>query len=543
MEQLDWVPFTSDVIEELQSGDRTGYSVDIVPDFDVNNATVAVGRPYYSNTTSGQANVGAVSIYTYDSTNREWNLKGEHIIGNVTNGRLGSSVCMNKDATCFAVGAPGESNNTGAVYAYNFVNGSWMAAPGLNGANEGDLFGSVVSGNRSANEALISAPYETYNNITNCGTVRHYEFDKNTMTWTLSLPILSGIEENEHFGTSLQGSNNDRKCIVGSPDALNGMGRIYHFNQDSNQDYIENGTISGGQLGSAVSISFSGNQFAVTENSTVCVYKKQGQTYVKQPNGNPVQLTGLQSGDGFGASHQIVDDADGNFHVTVGAPFYNSPTMNNIGYIQQFFYNTTSGNVTQYGSTIYGEQAGQQFGSSVSSNLTGSIIGAGAPTNSYAQFYYFGIPIDDGEFIPCFHPSTPITTTNGIKQIQVIQKDDIIVSYDGSTALIEEIKCFRSHIKPYRIAKYAIKRGVPSEDIILSPDHMLKEPRMYRKGYRPTKKDEMRGWKKIQDSSYAQQDTHHQHQTLFTYYHIRTSTRKPIRVANIIMETLGGIKC
>jgi hypothetical protein len=111
------------------------------------------------------------------------------------------------------------------------------------------------------------------------------------------------------------------------------------------------------------------------------------------------------------------------------------------------------------------------------------------------------------------------------------------VSYDGSPASIEEIKCFKSDVTPYIIKQNSVKNGVPSRDLILSPDHKV-NIFVGRKDYTPTKRDRMRSWKRIQSSPYASLletpiKTH-------TYYHIRTSTRKPIRVSNILVETLGG---
>jgi hypothetical protein len=115
-EGLDWIPFTPEVFDNLQPNDRTGFSIDIVPQYNVNNTVVTIGRPYYS--TMSNANVGAVSIYTFDSGNQQWNLKGDHIIGTNAEERFGSSVCMNKDADCLAIGGPGYDNNRGATYAF-----------------------------------------------------------------------------------------------------------------------------------------------------------------------------------------------------------------------------------------------------------------------------------------------------------------------------------------------------------------------------------------------------------------------------------------
>ena len=159
---LNWISFTENVFDNLQEGDKTGTSVDIVPDFDVNNTVIAIGRPNYDNGN------GAVSIYEYNVTSSGWDLKGDHIISTSNGEAFGSSVCMNKDADCIAIGAPGYNNNRGAVYAYVWDGSSWINPAGalsVSGGQPGDRFGSVVSGSRSAKEALVSAPYETYGGL------------------------------------------------------------------------------------------------------------------------------------------------------------------------------------------------------------------------------------------------------------------------------------------------------------------------------------------------------------------------------------------
>ena len=74
-----WTAMTDDVISNLSVGDKTGLSVDIAPALTLENTTVIVGHPYYS--TNTLSNVGAVSVYRYNTTTTSWDSYGSKLYG------------------------------------------------------------------------------------------------------------------------------------------------------------------------------------------------------------------------------------------------------------------------------------------------------------------------------------------------------------------------------------------------------------------------------------------------------------------------------
>jgi hypothetical protein len=73
--------------------------------------TVAVGDPKYNNT------AGAVFVYQFNETSREWTQMNQTILNSDCTGGFGYSVVLTRDNDMF-IGCPGNTSETGAVYYY-----------------------------------------------------------------------------------------------------------------------------------------------------------------------------------------------------------------------------------------------------------------------------------------------------------------------------------------------------------------------------------------------------------------------------------------
>lgn len=543
-----WTAMTNDVISNLSVNDKTGFSVDIAPALTLENTTVIVGHPYYS--TNTLANVGAVSVYRYNTTTTSWDAYGSKLYGTEAEQLFGYSVCMNSDSACFAVGAPGTTNittsdTTGAVFGYIWDNGSndWtLINPILYGFEDGSQFGRTVAGSRNAKTALISAPYEANATIQNAGCVRRYKYKQGGGgSWEKDTEWgdVYGTHANERWGWSLAANSNDKRVIIGSPYSINPSnslmtGKAFHYHKHGSGYEVDDeiyGTYANEGVGSSVSISIDGNNFAVgavnltTNNGYVRVFKD------KNSNGDGEEfeqlganLTGLQVNDGFGSSIAL---ANGVNRIVVGAPLYDSSSETNVGYMKVMDYDAVSDTWKQFRNVIYGLQENQKFGSAVTTVLDGTRIGAGAPGNSYAQYYYLR---QFSQNIICFVSKTPIMTPNGIKQIDDIQKGDTVTTYEGKTDVVVKKISFTSPIPPYELKAHAIKRNMPMRDVLLSPRHRVWYPKK-------TRNQRRYGWYEIRNFHMATQLPQND-SDLYEYHHILLENRSDINLFGLKVETL-----
>lgn len=539
-----WTAMTDNVISNLSVDDKTGLSVDIAPALTLENTTVIVGHPYYS--TNILANVGAVSVYRYNITTTSWDSYGSKLYGTEAEQLFGFSVCMNSDSACFAVGAPGTTNittndTTGAVFGYQWDTGSndWtLINPILYGFEDGSQFGRTVAGSRNAKTALISAPYEANATIQNAGCVRRYNYTTGGGgSWEKdnNWGDVYGTHTNERWGWSLAANSNDKRVIIGSPYSINPnnslmTGKTFHYHKKGSGYEVDNeiyGTYANEGVGFSVSISIDGNNFAVgavnltTNDGYVQVYTKQGSNNFIQLGAN---LTGLQVNDGFGSSIAL---ANGVNRIVIGAPLYDSSSETNIGYMKVMDYDAVSDTWKQFRNVIYGIQENQQFGSAVTTVLDGTRIGAGAPGNSYAQYYYLR---QFSQNIICFVRGTPILTSKGYIDISKVSVGDIVITSDKKEDEIVKKIAFHSPVSPYILRAKSIHNKLPLKDVILSPRHKVWYPKKDLKSRRY-------GWVEMRQILSAipiiQND-----QNIYQYYHIQLRNRSSILYHGLRVETL-----
>ncbi len=86
------------------------------------------------------------------------------------------------------------------------------------------------------------------------------------------------------------------------------------------------------------------------------------------------------------------------------------------------------------------------------------------------------LPLDPG--IACLLLDTCILTPNGYMQIQSLKKGDFVITSDKRTVEIKNVFCKNvvgtKHTYPYKIPKNGIYKNYPSEDVMISPLHLIK---------------------------------------------------------------------
>ena len=194
--------------------------------------------------------------------------------------------------------------------------------------------------------------------------------------WAQQGETLSGIEENDCFGTSVSLSANGNIMAVGASEYLVPPGKgyviVYQWNGSG---WIQKGqTINGIEVedafGTAVSLNSAGNMLAIGSH----MGDTTGYVKVYSWNGNKWSqkgaiIKGKVNYERFGQS--VCLNADGT-RLAVGAPGSISPGSVRI-------YEWDGSSWSQMGTDLSGDADNDRFGTSLSWNHEGSILAAGAP--------------------------------------------------------------------------------------------------------------------------------------------------------------------
>jgi len=245
-------------------------------------------------------NSGAVYIYEYSSDDDSWSFS--HVLkanDPGTNDAFGSAIAIHGGA--IAVGAPGESsslktsvggnteinalnldddsNNSGAVYLFNFFSDNWHLSTLIKASNNnsGDAFGISVALDSSwlfvgasqedSNGTFLNRNKDD-NSVLGSGAV--YGFNRLTEEQWMEFTYIKADapQEGAQFGHALVFDNNN--LIVGSPLYNNGnsLGRVYNYKlddkkivvapnilfTDTQQDITAENTQSDARFGGGISI-------------------------------------------------------------------------------------------------------------------------------------------------------------------------------------------------------------------------------------------------------------------------------------------------
>lgn len=208
----DWI-LVGQVLQGESMGDYFGVSVDISAD----GKTIVVGD-IGNHLEKGQ---GRVTVYEWNNTSVQWDLKGEPLYGEDWFAHWGTAVVMSADGNVIASGSVGmtdEKKRVGTVRTlrYNSILNAWEMF--------GVIRGEELSFGRSLDLAslingemilAVGAPANT-NNGNDAGLVEVYKYVPQSDQWTQLNSPRPGVKDSD-FGTSLALSGDGTVLVVGSP--------------------------------------------------------------------------------------------------------------------------------------------------------------------------------------------------------------------------------------------------------------------------------------------------------------------------------------
>jgi hypothetical protein len=226
--------------------------------------------------------MGRVLVYQYSGGS--WSQLGNYIQSNYGDG-LGytqDSIALNEAGDIIAIGAERADMNayTGkvGVYQYNSGTSTWdQLGSDIYGDNTGDRSGYSVSLNSSGNTVIFGATYDDSATLTDAGSVKVYQYDSGTTSWSQLGNSLYGEYTTARMGWDVDINSDGTIIVVGTiydndGGTMAGDARVFEYNSGTNNWDQLGSDIDGGseydQLGSQVSINSIGNFIAVGEKGT-----------------------------------------------------------------------------------------------------------------------------------------------------------------------------------------------------------------------------------------------------------------------------------
>lgn len=231
----------------------------------------------------------------------------------------GNTVVLSNDGSRVAVSSPFAMANLGLVKVFEFSGGSWNQL-GDDILATGPGQGSILAFNDAANRLFVG---DTFGNG-NFGQIRVYEFDGGS--WNQLGNDINGLEEGDNLGVTVSTNAAGDRVVAGT--------RL-----------------------------FEGENYAR-------VFEFTGGSWVQLGNTIDGPIYGAQN-----TSASVTMSSDGN-RIALGADVADGVNGDSSGIVRVFEF---SGGVwSQLGATINGAATNDRFGTSVSFNSSGTILGAGA---------------------------------------------------------------------------------------------------------------------------------------------------------------------
>jgi len=254
----------------------------------------------------------------------------------------------------------------------------------IEGSSRFEYSGSSISTSADGRTIAIGSPYNS-DVEAHAGSVRIFRLRDDV--WKPFGGVLSGKSKDDLFGSSIAVSSSGRIIAIGSKgyasDSMK-LGRVkvfsYNFQSKSwiKMGNVIIGTIEGQGLGSSIAISADGQTLAVTSagsgSKTATTLYKHNSIYEKWKQHGEILLEEEPKYTGDGVSVSLSDD--GNI-VAIGSK-QNSKNGKSAGSVRIFEYDYLSETYEQMGTTIYGKNEGDNFGSSISLAGDGNIIAIGS---------------------------------------------------------------------------------------------------------------------------------------------------------------------
>lgn len=197
-------------LEGEAAGDLAGQSVALSGD----GTRVAIGAP--ENSGNGAA-AGHVRVYRWSATTQSWSRVGTDIDGVAAGDQSGTSVALSADGSRVAIGAPGNSSDTGYARVLEWNGTTWVQlGPLLDGNTVGDLAGTSVALSPDGGVVAVGAPQNDGAGV-DSGHVKVYRWSAPSQTWHSVGPELHGVEPFEWSGASIGLAAGGSAVAIGSP--------------------------------------------------------------------------------------------------------------------------------------------------------------------------------------------------------------------------------------------------------------------------------------------------------------------------------------
>ena len=222
-------------------GEQTGEKfAGVSIDITSNGLTFAASSWNYQN--AENITVGKAQVYTYNAVDNSFNQVGQTLYGTDANNKI-VYVALSDDGTVLVTGRHADDTpetNAGTVIVYKYDGTNWNPmGQTLYGTNVNDFFGVNIACNADGSQILIGA--RTDENYTETGSVSLYEYDGTN--WNL-VSILHGTRQNQYANYFT--TNNSFEYLVTyyssyKPDGTNSDGILETFKLSEttvNQGYV-----------------------------------------------------------------------------------------------------------------------------------------------------------------------------------------------------------------------------------------------------------------------------------------------------------------
>jgi hypothetical protein len=334
---------------------------------------------------------GVTMIRDWDPVLGEWTPVGQFIVGGAGM-RLGYSLDMNEDGTRIILGAPEKNSDDGIVYVYELVGNVWQVVgdPITPDASDGQV-GVSVTMNGTGDRVAVGAPRTNAYS----GRVSVYELNGNG-EWDRVGQHLDSAEAMAYSGSSVSMDASGNRLVIGARLGGYYMGYVAIYDYDSStSQWVQNGYINGGdyydRFGNDVDISEDGTRIVVgafTSDGQGAQIHDAGEFRVFEYDGPGSwsllgqKVVGDASMDEFGDSVAISGDGS---RVAISSPGSDG-VWENAGKVIVYKYSAASNEWLKEGSDSHGECAGDNFGEGgggVALDRTGSHLVVGSQRNTY----------------------------------------------------------------------------------------------------------------------------------------------------------------
>jgi hypothetical protein len=314
--------------------------------------------------------------------------------------QFGTSVAISSDGSRLAVGLPGlfdpdidSETSTGSIFIYDYVNGtSWMVTSVISSPETGGVVGKAVDISLDGKRVAVGVPSSSQEGT---GYVEIFEQRSASDEWDLVNNIIRGDDvasASASFGGSVSFSSDGTIVAVGDTDAsnidnsINAVGLVQVF-QDTNGTWTPIGdTVYGsqenGRFGRSLVLSGSGLVLAVSTlgnlaPGSVSTFRFGEISKSWEPMGSPLQ--GDSALESFGVSVTLSEDG---MVLATGAPdFSRNGQEPKVGIVRTYRFDDDQQEWVQIGQPIEGENAFDNFGTSVALSADGNVLVVGAPDN------------------------------------------------------------------------------------------------------------------------------------------------------------------